>query len=157
MDLLSNLWMAVESMPNLKGVQMIPVDLSEACLEFKRVRCGIGGFKHHSSAALPPQNWDAKHSPYFGSQIPMTPWGKAAAGSSVHFVQFSRECCVSAYSACTCCFLEDSPSQGLRIMFSAEDMGEFIAAVQNRFVFQTCVSRRLLASNPVDVEGGYRR
>ncbi|CAE7841271.1 unnamed protein product [Symbiodinium necroappetens] len=48
-DLLSNLWMAVESMPNLKGVQMIPVDLS--------------------------------------------------------------------------------------------DMGEFIAAVQNRFVFQTCVSR----------------
>ena len=42
-------------------------------------------------------------------------------------------------------------------MFSAEDMGEFIAAVQNRFVFQTCVSRRLLASNPVDVEGGYTR
>ena len=43
-DLLSNLWMAVESMPNLKGVQMIPVDLSEACLEFKRFRCGSGNF-----------------------------------------------------------------------------------------------------------------
>ena len=36
--------MAVESMPNLKGVQMIPVDLSEACLEFKRFRCGSGNF-----------------------------------------------------------------------------------------------------------------
>ena len=34
-DLLSNLWMAVENMANLKGVQMIAVDLSEACLAFK--------------------------------------------------------------------------------------------------------------------------
>ena len=31
----------------------------------------------------------------------------------------------------------------MRVKFSAKDMGEFIAAVQNRFVFQTCVSRCL--------------
>ena len=35
MDLLSNLWMAVDNMANLKGVKMIAVDLSEACLEWQ--------------------------------------------------------------------------------------------------------------------------
>ena len=91
MDLLSNLWMAVENMVNLKGVQMIAVDLSATCLEL--LSCQQSPLQH-------------------GRQKVDCPCWPVVLHLAVSFL-------------------------------AHEDMGEFIAAVQNRFVFQTCVSRRL--------------